>query len=118
MYPAGEISGALPKFFYVLLIKRKKGKFFKKHLQIIGRGCLWVHRPLEGQNALLILERSVGMILVLQTANVMADAKNCFYPNRVEITSGDELKAAVGYDHVCGEFKKNYRNIKIGRAHV
>ena len=51
------------------------------------------------------------MILVLQTANVTADAKNCFYPNRVEIASGDELKAAVGYDHVCGEFKKNYRNI-------
>lgn len=51
------------------------------------------------------------MILVLQTANVTADAKNCFYPNRVEITSGDELKAAAGYDHVCGEFKKNYRNI-------
>lgn len=51
------------------------------------------------------------MFFVLQTANVAADAKNCVYPNRAEITSGDELKAAVHFDHVCGEFKKNYRNI-------
>ena len=40
-----------------------------------------------------------------------ADARNCVYPNRKEITSGDELKEAVRFDHVCGEFKKNYRNI-------
>ena len=51
------------------------------------------------------------MFFVLQTANVTADAKNCVYPNRKEITSGDELKEAVRFDHVCGEFKKNYRNI-------
>ena len=51
------------------------------------------------------------MFLVLQTANVTADAKNCVYPNRKEITSADELKVAVRFDHVCGEFTKNYRNI-------
>ncbi len=51
------------------------------------------------------------MFLVLQTANVTADAKNCVYPNRKEITSADELKEAVRFDHVCGEFSKNYRNI-------
>lgn len=51
------------------------------------------------------------MFLVLQTANVTADAKNCVYPNRKEITSGDELKEAIRFDHVCGEFTKNYRNI-------
>lgn len=51
------------------------------------------------------------MFFVLQTANVAADAKNCVYPNRAEVTSGDALKAAVHFDHVCGEFKKNYRNI-------
>ena len=45
------------------------------------------------------------MFLVLQTANVTADAK------KKEITSGDELKEAVRFDHVCGEFTKNYRNI-------
>ncbi len=51
------------------------------------------------------------MFLILQTANVTADAQNCVYPNRKEITSGDELKEAVRFDHVCGEFTKNYRNI-------
>lgn len=51
------------------------------------------------------------MFFVLQTANMAADAKNCVYPNRKEITSGGELKEAVRFDHVCGEFKKNYRNI-------
>ena len=51
------------------------------------------------------------MFFALQTANVTADAKNCLYPNKKEITDGEELKSAVGFDHVCGEFKKNYRNI-------
>ncbi|MBR3375722.1 MAG: primase C-terminal domain-containing protein [Firmicutes bacterium] len=51
------------------------------------------------------------MFFVLQTANVTADAKNCFYPNRAEIRSGEDLKAAVRFDHVCGEFKNNYRSI-------
>ncbi len=51
------------------------------------------------------------MFLVLQTADVTADAKNCVYPNKKEIASADELKEAVRFDHVCGEFTKNYRNI-------
>ena len=51
------------------------------------------------------------MLLVLQTAHVTADAKNCVYPNRVEVTSAEELKEVVKFDHVCGEFTKNYRNI-------
>lgn len=51
------------------------------------------------------------MFFVLQTANVAADAKNCVYPNRKEITTGEELKDAVRFDHVCGEFRKDYRNI-------
>ena len=52
------------------------------------------------------------MFFVLQTANVTADARNCLYPNRKEIRTGDDLKEAVHFDHVCGEFKKNYRNIE------
>lgn len=51
------------------------------------------------------------MFFVLQTANVTADAKNCVYPNRKEITTGEALKDAVRFDHVCGEFRKDYRNI-------
>ena len=50
------------------------------------------------------------MRLILQTANVAEDAKNCRYPNRAEIRSADELKDAVRMDHVCGEYKGNYRS--------
>ena len=50
------------------------------------------------------------MRLILQTANVASDAKNCRYPNRVEVQSADELKDAVRMDHVCGEYKGNYRS--------
>ncbi len=51
------------------------------------------------------------MHLVLQTANVVSDAKNCLYPNRVEVTNAKELQEAVTFDHVCAEYTKNYRSI-------
>lgn len=51
------------------------------------------------------------MRLVLQTANVVSDAKNCLYPNRVEVTNAKELQEAVKFDHVCAEYTKNYRSI-------
>ena len=47
----------------------------------------------------------------LYTANCCGDSSNCVYPNKVEVTSADELKEAVKFDHVCGEFQKNYRSI-------
>lgn len=50
------------------------------------------------------------MKLIIQTANVVSDAKNCLYPNRVEVTSASELRDAVKKDHVCAEYKNNYRN--------
>ena len=50
------------------------------------------------------------MRLVLQTANVVSDAKNCLYPNRVEAGDAVELQEAIKKDHVCGEYKKNYRS--------
>ena len=50
------------------------------------------------------------MRLVLQTANVVSDAKNCLYPNRVEAGDTAELQEAIKKDHVCGEYKKNYRS--------
>ena len=51
------------------------------------------------------------MHLVLQTADVVSDAKNCLYPNRVEVTNAKELQEAVKFDHVCAEYTKNYRSI-------
>lgn len=51
------------------------------------------------------------MQLILQTANVTADAKNCSYPNKVTVTNASELQEAVKMDHVCAEYKNNYRSI-------
>lgn len=51
------------------------------------------------------------MKLVIYTANCVGNAKNCSYPNRVEISSEEELLEAVKQDHVCGEYKNNYRNV-------
>lgn len=51
------------------------------------------------------------MQLILQTANVIADAKNCSYPNKVTVTNASELQEAVKMDHVCAEYKNNYRSI-------
>lgn len=50
------------------------------------------------------------MRLVLQTASVVSDAKNCRYPNKVVAESAEELQEAIKKDHVCGEYKKNYRS--------
>lgn len=51
------------------------------------------------------------MQLILQTANVTADAKNCSYPNKITVTNASELQEAVKMDHVCAEYKNNYRSI-------
>ncbi len=51
------------------------------------------------------------MHLVLQTANAVSDAKNCLYPNRMDVTNAKELQEAVKFDHVCAEYTKNYRSI-------
>ena len=50
------------------------------------------------------------MRLILQTANVTADAKNCSYPNKVTVTNASELQEEVKMDHVCAKYKNNYRS--------
>lgn len=51
------------------------------------------------------------MQLILQTADVVSDAKNCRYPHRVAVSCADELRTAVKMDHVCAEYRGNYRNV-------
>lgn len=51
------------------------------------------------------------MRLILQTANVVCDAKNCLYPNTKTVGNAGELQEAVKFDHVCAVYRKNYRNI-------
>ena len=41
------------------------------------------------------------MRLVLQTANVVSDAKNCMYPNRVEAGDAAELQEAIRKGRCC-----------------
>jgi len=50
------------------------------------------------------------MQLTICTANCTGNQKNCLYPNKRVVTSGDELKEAVKVDHVCAEYKNNYRS--------
>ena len=50
------------------------------------------------------------MNLILQTANVICDEKNCLYPHRVEVSSAEELQEAVKVDHVCAEYANDYRS--------
>lgn len=51
------------------------------------------------------------MRITMFTANCVGKAANCSYPNRVEITSPEELQDAVKFDHVCAEYQGNYRSV-------
>ena len=50
------------------------------------------------------------MNMTLFTADVVSDAKNCLYPNRVMVSCAEELHEAVRFDHVCAEFRSSYRS--------
>ncbi|WP_294143850.1 phage/plasmid primase, P4 family [uncultured Clostridium sp.] len=50
------------------------------------------------------------MRVTLYTANCKGNQKNCIYPNRCVIEDEIDFMAAVGYDHVCAWFDKNYRS--------
>lgn len=50
------------------------------------------------------------MEFVICSADVAGNAKNCRYPNRVEVHDENSLALAVRKDHVCGMFRNNYRS--------
>ncbi|WP_108775603.1 phage/plasmid primase, P4 family [Lactimicrobium massiliense] len=52
------------------------------------------------------------MKVVLYVSTVTGNEKNCLYPYRVETENAEDLKDAVRFDHVCAEYKGNYRNSK------
>lgn len=56
------------------------------------------------------------MKLILQTANVVGDEKNCLYPNRAEISSAEELQEAVKMDHVCAEYQEDAASITVNTS--
>ena len=45
------------------------------------------------------------------TANCRGNQGNTLYPNRCDINNEESFKAAIAYDHVCGEFKKAHRSV-------
>ncbi len=47
--------------------------------------------------------------MTLYYNTVRQNAKNAKYPNKLVIFNQDDLKKAVSFDHVCAEYKENYR---------
>ncbi len=47
--------------------------------------------------------------MILYYNNVCQKANNAFYPNRIDIFCKEDLEKAVSFDHVCAEYKENYR---------
>ena len=51
------------------------------------------------------------MQITMFTADCTGKAANCSYPNRRVVTTPEEMQVAVRFDHVCAEYKGNYRSI-------
>ena len=51
------------------------------------------------------------MQITMFTADCTGQAANCSYPNRSVVTTPVEMQKAVQFDHVCAEYKGNYRSI-------
>ena len=49
------------------------------------------------------------MKLIMYTADCVGNGKNTYYPHRTEVTDADSFRAAIAHDHVCAEYKDNYR---------
>lgn len=50
------------------------------------------------------------MELLIFTANQTGNKKNCYYSNRVVAKNAAELQKAVMMDHVCAEYRNDYRS--------
>ena len=49
-------------------------------------------------------------MFTLYSADIIGNPSNCTYPNQIEVTDKDSLRAAVCHDYVCAEYKNSYRN--------
>lgn len=50
------------------------------------------------------------MNLTIYTARCTGNKANCVYPERREISTAEELAVAAKLDHVCAEYRNNYRS--------
>ena len=53
------------------------------------------------------------MQITMFTADCTGQAANCNYPNRRVVSTPEEMREAVRFDHVCAEYKGNYRSILL-----
>ena len=51
------------------------------------------------------------MQLTIYCADCVGVQSNCNYPNKIVVTGADALQDAVKKDHVCAEYKGNYRSV-------
>ena len=50
------------------------------------------------------------MKFTLYTSDLRGSKSNCVYPNKVEVTDNESFIKAIRKDHVCAEYKDNYRS--------
>lgn len=50
------------------------------------------------------------MQITMFTADCTGQAANCSYPNRRVVSTPEKMREAVRFDHVCAEYKGNYRS--------
>lgn len=50
------------------------------------------------------------MQLTIYTARCRGNKANCVYPDRRVVSTAEEMAAAAKLDHVCAEYKNNYRS--------
>ena len=49
-------------------------------------------------------------MFTLFSADFIGNPGNCSYPHKTVVMNTDSMKAAVGHDYVCAEYKNHYRN--------
>lgn len=50
------------------------------------------------------------MQVTFYQADCLHQSSNCHYPHKVIVTSSTDMAKLIGRDHVCAEYKNNYRN--------
>ena len=49
-------------------------------------------------------------MFTIYNSNHVGNPSNCLYPNKIEVTTIDDLKLAVSRDYVCAGYKDSYRS--------
>lgn len=49
-------------------------------------------------------------MFTLYSADFIGNPGNCSYPHKTVVMDADSMRAAVGHDYVCAEYKNHYRN--------